>query len=165
MARIWITGQKSVTGREYKLAVLCADGCAFRIANPRACIERGLFGAARQFSRRFCIDTPGMKQVERGRRAFQTMRVRQSGAVIFSRVPLHIVTPAAWSRWRSIVSIAPRRTVTENPLPSEISTAAEEAPPCAAQRRMLAEISLSWSCVCGKRGAAEVMFQKRNPDG
>src|SRR5260364_239710 len=52
MARIWITGQKTVTGREYKLAVLCADGCAFRIANPRACIERGLFGAARQFSRR-----------------------------------------------------------------------------------------------------------------
>src|SRR5260363_67180 len=126
MARIWITGQKTVTGREYKLAVLCADGCAFRIANPRACIERGLFGAARQFSRRFCIDTPGMKQVERGRRAFQTMRVRESGdksLVLASprRVPIHIVTPAAWSRWRSIVSSAPRRTVTENPLPSEIS--------------------------------------------
>src|SRR5260363_95073 len=90
MARIWITGQKTVTGREYNLAVLCADGCAFRIANPRACIERGLFGAARQFSRRFCIDTPGMKQVERGRRAFQTMRVRQSGAGIFSRMPREI---------------------------------------------------------------------------
>src|SRR5260364_196883 len=86
MARIWITGQKTVTGREYKLAVLCADGCAFRIANPRACIERGLFGAARQFSRRFCIDRPGMKQVARGRRAFWTMRVRQSGACMSSRL-------------------------------------------------------------------------------
>src|SRR5260364_8149 len=90
MARIWIAGQKTVTGREYKLAVHYADGCAFRIANPRACIEHGLFGAPRHVSRRFSIDTPGMTQVARGPRAFQTMRVRQSGAGIFSRMPREI---------------------------------------------------------------------------